>query len=309
MVWGATIAWYLFLAGMGAGALACAVMVGWAKPEAQRLKTIGMIIAPVAVAVGTLLLMIDAQAGLHNPVRFFGLVSNLSSVMAWGVIILTAFLVVSVIELVIMLRKKSTPRALDVVCLVLALSVAAYTGLLLGRAIGYPLWNPIVLPLLFVVSAASTGCASVLLTGRIVGSAKSQGQAGEGSVPLLDRAGIVLPVVELVLAGILLAVAFAAPAGPVGAASVASAMSLLAGPYAAVFWIGFVGIGLVFPFAVELARRTRARKSASSDGAAPAAPAFDGLAFAGEAGVLVGGFLLRFLVVAAAVPITMGALL
>lgn len=34
---------------------------------------------PVCVAVGTLLLVVDAHAGLMNPLRFFYLVSNLGS--------------------------------------------------------------------------------------------------------------------------------------------------------------------------------------------------------------------------------------
>ena len=48
--------------------------------------------------------------------------------------------------------------------MVLAVCVAAYTGVLLGDAgLAFPLWNMAILPLLFVVSAASTGIAAVLL--------------------------------------------------------------------------------------------------------------------------------------------------
>ena len=99
-----------------------------------------------------------------NPLRFFGLVANLGSVMAWGVIILSAFLVVSIVDLIVLLVKKSTPKALDVVGAVLAVCVAAYTGVLLGDAgVAFPLWNMAVLPILFIVSAASTGIAVTLL--------------------------------------------------------------------------------------------------------------------------------------------------
>ena len=153
MVWDGIIATYLFLAGLGAGAFALAALAGFVRPDAVKLRTIGYVIAPIAVGVGTVLLMVDAKAGLMNPLRFFGLLGNFSSIMAWGVVILVAFMAVSAIALVVMLVKKATPKALDVVGLVCAVAVAVYTGMLLGDAPGFPLWNPIVLPLLFLVSA------------------------------------------------------------------------------------------------------------------------------------------------------------
>ena len=134
MVWDAIIAIYLFLAGLGAGAFALGALTNWAKTPAPTMKKVAFIVAPVAVAVGTLMLVVDAHAGLMNPLRFFGLVANLGSVMAWGVIILSAFLVVSIVDLIVLLVKKGTPKALDIVGAVLAVCVAAYTGVLLGDA-------------------------------------------------------------------------------------------------------------------------------------------------------------------------------
>ena len=43
--------------------------------------------------------MMDAEAGFKNPLRFFYLISNLDSVMAWGVIILSVFMVISLLTL------------------------------------------------------------------------------------------------------------------------------------------------------------------------------------------------------------------
>ena len=78
---------------------------------------------------------------------------------------MSVFLAVSVVDLALrLLVRKKTPKALDVVGMVLAVCVAAYTGVLLGDAgLAFPLWNMAILPLLFVVSAASTGIAAVLL--------------------------------------------------------------------------------------------------------------------------------------------------
>lgn len=85
-VWGAPIAWYLFLAGLGAGAYITSAFLRWRHPEAHGMRRAGHVIAPIVVAVGLVLLMVDAEAGLHNPLRFALLLSNFGSVMTWGVV-------------------------------------------------------------------------------------------------------------------------------------------------------------------------------------------------------------------------------
>ena len=292
MVWDGFVAFYLFLAGLGAGAFVLGVLAGWAKNPASRMKKIAFLVALVTVAVGTLVLVFDAKAGLGNPMRFFLLVTNLSSVMAWGVIILSAFLVVVFVDLVILLVKKQTPKALDIVGLALSVCVAAYTGVLLGDAgVAFPLWNMAVLPILFVVSAASTGFAAVLLVTRLAAPDEAAG------LPLLEKAGLVLPVLELVLVVVLLAVT-ASVQGSAAEAAAASVGALVSGAYAVPFWLGFVGIGLVLPFCLELLGRRKA-------GAGEAAGSSKALAIAGELGVMVGGFMLRYLVIMAAVPVVL----
>ena len=283
MVWDAIIAIYLFLAGLGAGAFALGALTNWAKTPAPTMMKVSFIVAPVAVAVGTLMLVVDAHAGLMNPLRFFGLVANLGSVMAWGVIILSAFLVVSIVDLIVLLAKKSTPKALDIVGAVLAVCVAAYTGVLLGDAgVAFPLWNMAVLPILFIVSAASTGIAVTLLITRLVAADEA------AALPWLGKAGLVLPVLELALVIALLAVAGMA-GGSAGAAGAASVANLVSGPYAVAFWLGFVVIGLAVPFVLEFMSRRGSQSKA--------------LPMAGEACVLVGGFMLRYLVIMAAVAV------
>lgn len=283
MVWDAIIAIYLFLAGLGAGAFVLGALTNWAKTPAPAMKKVAFIVAPVAVAVGTLMLVVDAHAGLMNPLRFFGLVANLGSVMAWGVIILSAFLVVSIVDLIVLLVKKSTPKALDIVGAVLAVCVAAYTGVLLGDAgIAFPLWNMAVLPILFIVSAASTGIAVTLLITRLVAADEA------AALPWLGKAGLVLPVLELALVIVLLAVAGMA-GGSAGAAGAASVANLVSGPYAVAFWLGFVVIGLAVPFVLEFMSHRGSQSKA--------------LPMAGEACVLVGGFMLRYLVIMAAVAV------
>ena len=331
MIWNELIAAYLFLAGMGAGAFALGALAGWAKTPAPTMKLLGFIIGPVAVAVGTLLLVFDAHAGLANPGRFFLLVTNLNSVMAWGVIILSVFIVVTVVDAVLLLVKKSTPKALDVAGVVLAVCVATYTGVLLGDAsVAFPLWHPVVLPVLCIVSAASTGFAAVRLITHL--SAPTEVHA----LPLLEKTGKILPMVEAVLVVVLL-VAVSATGGAGAGAAAASVANLLSGSYAVAFWLGFVVVGLALPFALEMVRAQKAKPvavaaaadvagAAGGEGAegvfqdaaetlggstapvtsaAPAADSGKTLAIVGDAGVLVGGFMLRYLVIMAAIPVAL----
>ena len=77
--------------------------------------------------------------------------------------------------------------------------------------------------------------------------------------------------------------------GSAGAAGAASVANLVSGPYAVAFWLGFVVIGLAVPFVLEFMSHRGSQSKA--------------LPMAGEACVLVGGFMLRLLVILAALPV------
>ena len=257
-------------------------MAGWKDPEARKLKMAGMIIGFLCVAVGTLMLVVDAKAGLHNPLRFIMLLTNFNSVMAWGTVILSVFLLVAFVEIVLLWKTKSTPKWLDVVGVVLAVCVAAYTGVLLSASPAYPLWNFPLLPLLFLVSAAATGFAACELAGYALD------RAALGRVELPAWVSVALPAAEAVLVVVLLAVTGSA-GGVAAEAGAATVATLLGGSYASLFW-AFVVLALAAPLcisAVALAKKLPL-------GAASAAS---------WVCVLVGGFMLRYLVVMAAVPI------
>lgn len=287
MVWDWIIATYLFLAGMGAGAFVLASIVGWRRPNDFKVKLAGLVIALVAVGGGTLLLMVDARAGLMNPLRFVGLLANTSSIMMWGVVLLSAFLVLDFVAIILEWRTKKTPKALDVIGMLLALGVAGYTGALLGDAhLAFPLWNPAILPVLFVVSAASAGFAVVVLAAHIMKAPELE------AMHFTHVTGLALPVIEVALIAVLL---FATQAidGSAAAAAAASVANLTMGSYAVAFWLGLVVVGLAAPIALELAMRS---KEELSKGALPCVA---------ECCVLVGGFMLRYLVIMAALPTAM----
>lgn len=131
-VWGAPIVWYLFLAGLGAGAYITSAFLRWRHPEAHGMRRAGHVIAPIVVAIGLMLLMVDAEAGLHNPLRFALLLGNFGSVMTWGVVFLSVFMVIALVTAALDFLKRKVPGWLELAGGIMALCVAAYTGALLG---------------------------------------------------------------------------------------------------------------------------------------------------------------------------------
>ena len=266
MVWGPMIAWYLFLAGASAGAFLTSTFVEAKYPESVKMRVAGRIIAPIFVGIGLLMLMLDAEAGLHNPLRFFWLIANPGSVM-------------------LEVLKKPVPKWLTWVGIVFAFAVAAYTGFLLGVVKAYPLWNNAILPILFVVSALSAGLAATSLVGLIVDRERFE------QMWLIKKSHVILSANEMVVLATMLVIV---SAGSVeGAASV---YSLVAGQYAPAFWGGIVLLGLVAPFIIEgypvfITKRVETSMTSMV------------VSVIGEAGVLVGGFMLRLLVVLSALPV------
>ncbi|MBS6940305.1 MAG: polysulfide reductase NrfD, partial [Slackia piriformis] len=165
--------------------------------------------------------------------------------------------------------------------------VAVYTGALLGVCKTFPLWNNALLPVLFMVSALSAGAASVLLV-AVFRHADEFNKAG-----VLKKFHFCLPIVEtLLVASLCFITAFNSTAG------FESVMSLVAGEWAVWFWLGLVFVGLILPTALETWLLFFSSKEFEESKKAHLISA------ASDAGVLVGGFMLRYLVVMAAVPVT-----
>ena len=285
MVWGPMIAWYLFLAGASAGAFLTSAFVEVKYPESVKMRVAGRIIAPIFLGIGLVMLMLDAEAGLHNPLRFFWLIANPGSVMTLGVYFICVFMPVALVSALLEVLKKRVPKWLTWIGIVFAFAVAAYTGFLLGVVKAFPLWNNAVLPILFVVSALSAGLAATSLVGLLVDRERFE------QMWLIKKSHVILSAIEMVVLATMLVIV---SAGSVeGAASV---YSLVAGQYAPAFWGGIVLLGLVAPFIIEgypvfITKRVETSMTSMV------------VSVIGEAGVLVGGFMLRLLVVLAALPV------
>lgn len=287
--WSLIIACYLFLAGLGGSAFLTSALLRKFCPQAVNMIRIGRIIGPATVIVGLLLLIVDATAGFHNPLRFVFLLGNFGSVMTWGVVFLAVFIVVSLLVALLDLTKHRVPGWLDAVGAVFGLLVGIYTGVLLGACKTFPLWNNALLPVLFLVSAISTGMASVLLA-AVFKHPEEFNQVG-----LLKKFHYIFPCLELFIVIVFLIMLSFDATG----AGRESAAKLVCGEYAVAFWFVFIILGLVMPTALETwllffapEEFERSRKAHI-------------ISAASDIGVLLGGFALRWLVLLAAVPITL----
>lgn len=297
-VWGWQPALYLFLGGMGAGALVFASVLTLIDRK-QHSMTIGFSqwAAAIFMAVGLLLLLSE----LTNPAR--GIMAwesfvNFSSWMTWGAWGVLAAIVVSALAALCTMRttaagiaalwrgfKKVRPaicKVFAVLGIVLGMFVAVYTGVLLMSAPGIPFWNTVLLPLLFTISALDTGAALVEIISVAVGKRQPM---SERCASLLEKSIIVMVVLEVVV--LIAFLVSAGGEGAVGEAAAASVAAVTTGELAPWFWCLVVLCGLGAPLAASLlAMKSRGRNVSM-------------IVMSGAAGALIGGCALRFLVLMA----------
>ncbi len=151
--------------------------------------------------------------------------------------------------------------------IVLGGMLGIYTGVLLSALGGRPLWNSALLGPLFLISGLSAAAALVHMIAAEVDERELFARADNRFL------AVELVVIVLFLVGLLSSTA----------AHVRAAGLILDGPFAAVFWVGVVAIGIVLPLVIQLLAVThRVRHT-------PIAPLL----------VLAGGLALRFVIVEA----------
>ncbi|MDW7991675.1 MAG: NrfD/PsrC family molybdoenzyme membrane anchor subunit [Anaerolineae bacterium] len=279
--WGWLPAIYLFLGGVGAGALIIAAafefLITRSEDEFCPTVLVGATLPGPLVILGTILLIFDLGAGLREPWRIPYMFTHFTSVMTWGVWLLTFFIPVSLVygflevldsfpaardwlrarqwlgwtRFLWNLPLRRTKRVFAGVGAVLAVGVGTYTGLLLS-AVGpaIPFWStpafpnlhiPL-LPLLFLVSAISTGEA---LTVDLAATLFVDGRIPRGRRVHLIHLAVITA--EALLISHLLIHAFGE-----GGAAAASAWEIALGRHSLVFWIFIILLAIIFPFVGHL---------------------------------------------------------
>ncbi len=285
--WGWLIVTYLFLAGAGAGAFVAAVACDLLAPDwSKSLARAGSVAAGPLVAVGTICLVLDLEAGLWQPWRQIYLLSNPTSMITWGVIILSAFIPVAFLyalglnEITVVGQyAKRYLRHLEVIGSFLAVATAGYTGVLIAVVNGVPFWNTPVMPVLFMASAMSTGLAVAMIGAAIIDVTTIR------TLSNFALGHVIFLAVECV---VLMLLIFMSLTRSVEAAQ--SAEMLISGALSPYFWALVVTIGILVPFALSIAEYLQYGEMPKS------------LVVGADLCVLIGGMSLRALIVFSATP-------
>ena len=258
VAWGQLIAIYLFLAGIAGGAFLTASLTDlFSKKQYPKVIRSGATIAVVTIMVGLGLLVID----LGRPLSFWKLLLhvNMGSVMSIGVFIVSGFTAMSVVYGYLIWSSAAAPKKVQLTSantevaatsvtkgmqafrrpvaalgILFSLATATYTGFLLSAVTTNNFWNtgflgieaiPF-LPILFLVSASSTGLAATLI-----------GAFRGGDLSAYKKIDMVLISAEIVLIIILYL-----SVKPI----------FFSGSMAILFWLGVVSVGLIVPLLLSI---------------------------------------------------------
>ena len=294
---------YLFLGGAGAGAIVVASVLDLAlvrapfgtdacvsvdeAPPCERVAAFALLAGFAALALGVLCLLFDLGRIDRVLDLFLRPSPTYLTVGSFALAVLAAC--GAFLTLVRFAYLPSVPRAaavaVEAVAVAVGLVVMVYTGLLLQSLGAVPLWATPWLPALFAASSLSCGIACALALAQITGAASAFG-AVLGRLAAVDAAVIV---VEAAIVAVFVYAASQAGAPLSNGTELAAAQSvreLVAGRNAQLFWGCFVVLGLAVPFALDIVLALRRRP-------------LPGVVLFASACVLVGGFVMRFCVVAA----------
>jgi len=242
--WRWLIAAYLCLVGLAGGAYVTGVVADFLGEDWARLSKIGVFLAFPCVAVGCVFLIAD----LGTPKNFWraGMRPG-TACIARGTIILTFFMILGAIHIGWWIwpfhaleEAIGARQVISVLGVLVALSAMIYTAVLLGGYRPMDFWFPAMVPLLFLLSALSTGIMAVMLIGFIAGVGYA------GPIATLVRINIVLVVVEIFILGFSLQTIYHTPE------SRASAKLVITGTVAPLFWLGVAVLGLLIPLMFQL---------------------------------------------------------
>ena len=323
--WNWTVAVYLFVAGVSAGAFAISALAYFLGEEKyQEITRIGAYIAPFPLMLGLLFLIYD----LERPNLFWKLMVTLQphSIMSLGAWLLLLFSVLSFVyfylwlpdrvDVVEWLRK--TPESLDKWAIVrwfktspfleklhrknlnrlrgwvgmagipVSLLVGIYTGVLLGALVARPFWNNPMLPMLFLVSALKTGTASICLVGCVIkGIGGMSRQQIETNKFIIHSIDFFLMILSIIALILFVFGLYASPGSSAEAAGL-----IMGGEFTFLFWGLAVVVGVLLPLALEVYELiphfiSRVTMRAHN-------PWISGVV---TVSVLAGGFVLRYVVV------------
>ena len=285
-VWRWKIAAYLFLAGTGAGAMIVGIIGDFTGYVASAKIALGLGLP--LVALSTFFLIVD----LGHPEKFFTAVLHPStSWISRGFLIVSALLISGGVLTILRVwpygsvldANQGLRMVVEVIVLGLAVATCVYTGILIGIVVSRPFWNNPLLPVLFLISAVSTGIGGLFFITPIVGATlRVSSPETARFLSHLELADIILVLFEGITIYLYLTIVYNRAPEAAGL--------LLKGKLSGMFWGGFLGAGLLAPALIELFAWANEK----------VAPQLLTLLIAGVL-LLAGGFLMRLLILAAGI--------
>ena len=167
-VWGLMIAVFAFMVGFGAGAqFVCSVIYLRGREEMKPFAQVAAAVGFACVAAAGVAILADLGAIRNILAMIVGL--NVRSPLAWDMIAMTLFLVLSVIQLVAMARGSSRVKLWAVLAGAAALVLQVVEGLLFSTQAAHAWWATPIMPVDFVAVAFMSGSALLLLVAVVRG--------------------------------------------------------------------------------------------------------------------------------------------
>jgi protein NrfD len=266
--WQYLIVSYLFLGGLSAGLYFVSSLVELFRradqPAEREIARYGALLAPWPVMLGCALLVFD----LGNWSRCYKLFLHFrwESPMSIGSWLLMLFIAVSLVaaygwvpanqrdaffamfpprlRFFRFLNRDLSQwrRPLAIAGLPISVGVAIYTGVLLGAVQSRPFWNTNLVAQLFLFSALSSGCALLLI---VLAVTQRRFEMFEFRLLYLFDIGCLTLEFFIVVPYLL--------HGELSVLAVRESLKLiLGGPFTVLFWVFFVGLGLVLPWVIEI---------------------------------------------------------
>ena len=263
--WGWPIAVYLLLAGISGGALIVALLIRFYKKQHEdtALLKAASLVSFVTIAFGMVFLVGD----LEKPLYFWKILIhyNFTSVMSIGVMAISIYIPLTLImclymfekEISMVLAKKSQLVSyfamimtlltkirpfIEVLSVIFAVIICAYTGFLISVLVRFPILNTAILPALFVVSGLSAGTASA----SMVASYLFKENTHSADLKTLHTIEWPIMAVEIMLIAMLFVSLLVG-----NEFQQTTTVAFTSGLFANLFWFGVMGIGFGLPLVLN----------------------------------------------------------
>lgn len=168
-LWGLMIAMFAFMVGFGAGSqLIATVMVLWGPKQMRSHARIAAAVGLACVGGAGVAILADLGAIRNIMSMIFGL--NLRSPLAWDMIAISAFVVLSIIELLAIARNWSSYKIWVALAGIAAVALQIVEGLLFSTQSAHSWWATPIMPIDFLAVAFVSGSALMLLISCVKGT-------------------------------------------------------------------------------------------------------------------------------------------